>query len=528
MRPLFLILITILSLSCNQEPKESASTNFEKDLFTLQEYFRIPGMAALITQKGEIIYENYFGFADLETRRLVDSTTIFPINSLTKTYAAVLFMQLVEEGKVDLTEPVNRYLEDSNLSDSVQIKHLLSHTSEGTPGGFFNYSGSRYYLLTEVLEKISGESISQRMTDKILSPNGLDNTFPLGNRATLDSLANRLAKLYSYSDKLEEGRGRDRISAASGLLATVRDVARFDNALAKGKLVSSKSKREMFTPYASSIGDSPYGFGIFLQTFLGKQIKWGYGQGEYASSLLVKIPEDDITLILMANNNLMSDPARLINGDLTYSLFALSFLKHFVFDMPTKLDWASFDAIDELGVDIKNEYGSFYRQELLASAMAAKFIGYGDSAKIDKCKELTAYALKNFPDSEHYGNQSLMMLLSDLAAEFNVTDFDKELVHVGEVLLAKNPLDPYVNISLGSYYNKRNKPEKAIVYYRRIADVDNYNSRAWFWVFSLYYAGEYYRDRDPKLARQYFQKIVDINWNLSGLLDKAKEELKHL
>ena len=129
MRHILLIIITASLLSCDQKPKESPSASFERDLEVLKEYFHIPGMAAIVTHNGEIIYENYFGYADLKTERLVDSTTIFPIASVTKTFATVLLMQLVEAGDLDLNEPINRYLENSHLSDSITIKHVLSHTS---------------------------------------------------------------------------------------------------------------------------------------------------------------------------------------------------------------------------------------------------------------------------------------------------------------------------------------------------------------------------------------------------------------
>ena len=72
------------------------------------------------------------------------------------------------------------------------------------------------------------------------------------------------------------------------------------------------------------------------------------------------------------------------------------------------------------------------------------------------------------------------------------------------------------------YFEVRN------VSYKRIADVDNYNPRAWFWVEALDFVGEYYKQQNPEPAKPYFQKIVDIGWNLSGLQDKAKKELKEL
>jgi len=532
MRQILIIIITASLLSCNQGPIESPSVSFEKDLEALKEYFHIPGMAAIITQKGKIIYENYSGYADLKTNRLVDSTTVFPINSITKTYAAVLFMQLVEAGELDLNESINHYLHHSHLSDAIKIKHVLSHTSEATPGSFYNYTGYRYHLLAEVLEQVSGKPYDVLMQEKILNPLGLSDTFLPFSHASLDSLTkNRIAKPYTYSGKIEDGRYEAYKSAATGLVATARDIAKFDNALNSGKLISDKSKREMFSPFPTSNGNSPYGYGIFSQAFLGKQLIWGYGQGEYSSSLLLKVPEDEFTLILQANNNQMSDPARLLNGDITYSLFALSFLKHFVFDLPQKLDWSHLNNQEELAIAItQKKYGPFYRQELLANAIAAVFTGftYSDSVEISRSKDLAGFALENFPDYKNYGDQPLMFLLSNLSIHANFNEVDKIVENLGERLLEENPLDPYTNLYLGNYYNHKNKKAQALEYYKRIADVDNYNPRAWFWVVALDLVGEYYKQENPELAKRYFQKIVDIGWNLRGLLDKAKNELKDL
>lgn len=532
MKHLIIIIIAASLFSCDQTAKESASANFGKDLAILKEYFHIPGMAAIVTQKGKIIYENYFGYTDLESKRPVDSKTVFPINSITKTYAAVLFMQLVEAGDLDLNEPINQYLQHSHLSDDIKIKHILSHTSEAIPGSFYNYTGYRYHLLAEVLEQVSRKPYDVLMNEKILHPLGLSDTFLPFSHAILDSLTkNRIAKPYAYSGKTEAGRYEAYKSAATGLVSNARDLVKFDNALNSGKLISEQSKREMFTPFLTTNGSSPYGYGIFSQVFLGKRLIWGYGQGEYSSSLLLKVPEDELTLILQANNYLMSDPARLLNGDVTYSLFALSFLKHFVFDLPQKLDLSTLKNQEELDSALaQGEYGPFYRQELLANAIAAVFTGltYGDSMEVMRSKELAGFVLANFPDYKNYGKQPLMFLLSYLSIHGDFNEVDTIVEDLAEKLLEENRLDPYTNLYLGNYYNHKNKKAQAVEYYQRIADVDNYNSRAWFWVEALALTAEYYKQENPELAKHYFQKIVDIGWNLSGLLDKAKKELKEL
>ncbi len=251
------MLTAVSLLACDRAPRESPSVRFEHDLAALKEYFHIPGMAAIVTQRGDVIYENYFGYADLQTERRVDSTTIFPIASITKTFAAVLLMQLVESGDLDLDEPINNYLADSDLSDSITIRHVLSHTSEGKPGSFFNYSG-RFSRLTEVLETITGEPLEVLLEDNILEPQGLGNTLSIVSQANVDSLTDVLAKPYAYHHgTIEDGHFDIGLTSSFGLASTARDLAKFDKALGSGALISDKNRSEMFSPFRTSTGISP-------------------------------------------------------------------------------------------------------------------------------------------------------------------------------------------------------------------------------------------------------------------------------
>ena len=85
----------------------------------------------------------------------------YSIASLTKTFAATLVMQFVEQGKLDLDEPMSHYSTDFK-NDSVKVKHLLSHTSGGpTPGERYNYDGNQFDYLTTVIEKKTGKSFRE-------------------------------------------------------------------------------------------------------------------------------------------------------------------------------------------------------------------------------------------------------------------------------------------------------------------------------------------------------------------------------
>ena len=95
---------------------------------------------------------------------------------------------------------------------------------------------------------------------------------------------------------------------------------------------------------------------------------------------------------------------------------------------------------------------------------------------------------------------------------------------LGESLLEGNPVDLYVNQTLGQHYNQVKDKEKALEHYQRITEADNVQPN-WYTIEGLDFLGDYYKQQNPELAKVYFQRIVDIGWNMGGLLDKAKKEL---
>ena len=85
---LTILIITVLISGCSKEkePLLRQSEPFTSELKELKEYFNIPGLAVSIDQNGENIYREFFGVSDLENSTMVDSTTLFPIASITKVF----------------------------------------------------------------------------------------------------------------------------------------------------------------------------------------------------------------------------------------------------------------------------------------------------------------------------------------------------------------------------------------------------------------------------------------------------------
>ena len=128
------LLLLISSCSKKNDSQNKHVEKFTSELLELKEYFKIPGVAVSIEKNGENIYENYIGVSDIDKSTELNSTTLFPIASITKVFSGVLIMKLVEQKKVSLEEPINKYVPKPILGDLILIKHVLSHTSQGTIG----------------------------------------------------------------------------------------------------------------------------------------------------------------------------------------------------------------------------------------------------------------------------------------------------------------------------------------------------------------------------------------------------------
>ncbi len=472
--PVCMICMLIILNGCNSNKKnDKDSQNLEKfgqELIELKEYFKIPGMAVLVKKDGQIIYEEYLGKSDVKNTVPVDASTVFPIASLTKVFTGIAMMKHVEEGELSLDKPLSKYFPDLQFDDSINLAHVLSHTSQGRPGENFYYS-TRFGILTKVIEKASSISFKQYIEEKIINKLSLKHTFLLQDSTQLKGI--KIAKPYLLKEGIQDGFIDYGFSASAGIISTARDLSKLDSALDNNTLVSKASKNKMFTSFKPGL---PYGYGIFSQDFENKKLIWAYGQYDCYSSLYLKIPEDNLTLILLANNNLMSDPARLIYGNISSSLFAISFLKNIALGYD---NLSLFESEETLQQDSK--ISTFKREKMLAQALAASFMSRLDLKEMESSKRILKKVFKDYPNYQEYGDLSLLhnlMFLKEVAfhreiGEFN--DFDVQIEIIGKNSLQTDPDNPYANYYLGSFYDKSGSIEQAKKYFERIVNAKNFS-----------------------------------------------------
>jgi CubicO group peptidase (beta-lactamase class C family) len=118
------------------------------------------------------------------------------------------------------------------------------------------------------------------------------------------------------------------INAAAGLVSTVRDLARYDAAIDAQVLMSPATQLVAWTPFRLVSGrDAPYALGWFVQSTVAGRTVWHYGLWPTFSSLILKLPDRGVTLILLANSDGLSSRFPLAAGDVTVSPFARAFIE---------------------------------------------------------------------------------------------------------------------------------------------------------------------------------------------------------
>ena len=320
-RPRALLFITFaFAITCGSSPVDVALTRgltgFEARLDSLRVQLQIPAMSAAIVDDGRIAWSRGFGYADVNAELPASDTTAYHLASLTKTFAAIILMQLVEAGEVSLDDPIGEYGIDLPNSENITIRHLMNHTSQATPpGSSFRYHGDRYGEITKVIERTTGRSLAELISANILRPLDLPHTAP--NVKDEDSFATaglakepfeaNMARPYEVRDgQVVEISYPGLFNAAAGMIGSVVDLATYALAIDRGEFLQPETWDSVFTPAQWDGNDLPAALGWLILEHEGLTIQWAYGWWTACSSLIVRVPELGRTFIVAANTDAMS------------------------------------------------------------------------------------------------------------------------------------------------------------------------------------------------------------------------------
>lgn len=278
--------------------------------------------------------------------------TRFANASVTKMFTATVFLMLVEKGLLSLDEPVAAYLdlEDSELSDDMTARHLLTHTSgvqeyfdnsdpngfenlwlqlpnpyidtlakmlplfideppTSPPGHHFDYCGSGFILLGLMIEKATGLDYYSAMRQMLFEPAFMCET----DFIPLQNVVAHVAEGYiPVKDEYNRilGWTRNIYSVPTfglsdgGAFSTAKDLIKFMKALRAGQLLSEKAFLEMISPQVQVSENFHYGYGIWLESHEGKLYKYGHtGEDPGVSASVYYYPAYDVDVVVLGNHS---------------------------------------------------------------------------------------------------------------------------------------------------------------------------------------------------------------------------------
>lgn len=340
LRAPFVACLVVFVNACSDVTQPARTVEeFGSQLNELRAQARIPGISAAIVSEGSVAWTATLGLANAEQGIAVADTTAFHLASLTKPFAATILLQLVDEGRLSLSQPVSDFGIQLFSPGIVQVKHLLSHTSSGQPGSTFYYDGDRFSLLDSVITRTLGQTFAQALQARIVQKLSLRHTAPNPlsphvtvsgrTRAQVDSNLARGYRLIDGENKLTTYPSN--FSTAAGLTASVLDMAAFSIALDNATLLRQELLDLAFTPTVTTTGaTTPYGLGWFSTDYRGQRVIWHYGLWTAISSLIIKVPSKGLAFIVLANSDGLSAAYPLGAGRLETSPWARAFLDAFV------------------------------------------------------------------------------------------------------------------------------------------------------------------------------------------------------
>jgi len=312
---------------------------FERYLDALRLDFGIPGLTAAVIDD-TLQWERGFGSADLASGTSATPATPFPVAGLTQSIGAgLVFYHCVESGRGELSDRVLRWTPFAEPTTT--IGHLLAHVA---PSGNFRYDPGRYSTLTDVVSECARGEFDALLANDVFDRFGMADAVP-GRDATAASRRARFspAQLAKYTSalsrlavpyRLDARRTPTRsdyvatgVDASTGVIASVRDLVQFDAALGDGTLLSEQSQALSW----NSSPARPTGLGWFVQSYNGQRLVWQFGLVPDAySALMLKVPDRQLTLILLANSDSLTSAINPQAPDVTQSLFARAFLRLYI------------------------------------------------------------------------------------------------------------------------------------------------------------------------------------------------------
>jgi CubicO group peptidase (beta-lactamase class C family) len=294
----------------------------------------------LVAKNGEVIYEKYSGKIDFRKNDSLTSSTSLHIASTSKTFTSIAILRMVMEGKLSLTDTLDKFFPRFPYPD-ITIKMLLTHRSgipnylyfmsnhkwgilpnkkwnrqyatnqdvlkmmydkkpdpTGKPDGRFNYCNTNYLLLALVIEKLSGKSFPEYMQQHFFAPLQMNNSYVFTLKDTLTS-----TPTFKDNNNFWEYDFLDATYGDKNIYTTPQDLLKWDQALYTDQVIRKSLLDSAFAPYSfekQSVHN--YGFGWRLQILPnGKKVVYHFGKWHGSNAAFARLMDEKVTIIVLGN-----------------------------------------------------------------------------------------------------------------------------------------------------------------------------------------------------------------------------------
>ena len=286
--------------------------------------------SVLVAVNGKIIFEKAYGYANIEFNVPNDQNTSYHLASVSKTFTAAAILILEQRKLLSTNDFISKYLPDFPSGNTITIHHLLSHTSGipnvndlieyqtasllhqtpeslialfkdkplvFQPGARYQYSNSNYNVLAFIIEKVSGKTYGDFLSENIFKPLHMDNTFHHNDAGRIikncsegyasdGNFGLQKAAYFDWSSKTGNG----------SIVSTTHDLLAWDRALYAEEILTAESKKKMFTQYAGS------GYGWYLGKRFDKDCIYMNGRSPGFCSNISRYPMEGLCIVVLENN----------------------------------------------------------------------------------------------------------------------------------------------------------------------------------------------------------------------------------
>lgn len=317
------------SIGSAQENVAPVPVSFSDVITAYEQVYGFSG-AVKVVNGGRDLLDTVTGYADRSFHVPNSMDTRFSINSISKTFVVTATMLLAEDGRINLSDPISKYISglEASWAEEITVHHLLSHTSglpreiglspesemslveqlpliaKATPlflpGEKYFYSNVGYALLGLIVEEVSGMPYEHFVRDRIIIPAGLEKTGFYRGRQVVENQA----VPYRISSKGLEFTQRSKTygqNPGGGMYSTVGDLYDYIIALEEGRILSPVSIRMVFSPWSESGPGELEAYTWSLKLYNGDTIRLSAGSGYGTKSVIMRIQEHGVYIGITSN-----------------------------------------------------------------------------------------------------------------------------------------------------------------------------------------------------------------------------------